>query len=133
LNYNNPAVVTEFEVGLSYFIFSSAYLVLTHVTCVYYVYIRYILFKDILTHWLKLGINGFRLANTQYLTEDPQLRDESRSILPVEANDYQSLIHIYTRDRPENAAVLAKWQEIVHNETNGQGYVFANELIIINI
>ncbi|KAH0946474.1 hypothetical protein HN011_010813 [Eciton burchellii] len=89
LNYNNPAVVTEF--------------------------------RDILTHWLKLGISGFRLANTQYLTEDPQLRDESRSILPVEANDYQSLVHIYTRDRPENAAVLAKWQEIVHNETNSQG------------
>jgi len=82
-----------------------------------------------------LGISGFRLANTQYLTEDPQLRDESRSILPVEANDYQSLIHIYTRDRPENAVILAKWQEIVHNETNSQGYVFVNDLIIkyINI
>jgi hypothetical protein len=77
-----------------------------------------------------LGISGFRLANTQYLTEDPQLRDESRSILPVEANDYQSLVHIYTRDRPENAAVLAKWQEIVHNETNSQGYVFINDLVI---
>ncbi|XP_011329185.1 neutral and basic amino acid transport protein rBAT isoform X1 [Ooceraea biroi] len=78
-------------------------------------------FGDILSHWLKLGISGFRLANTQYLTEDPQLHDESRSILPVEANTYQSLTHVYTRDRPENAAVLTKWQEIVHNKTNGQG------------
>ncbi|XP_070166605.1 amino acid transporter heavy chain SLC3A1 [Polyergus mexicanus] len=78
-------------------------------------------FGDILIHWLKLGISGFRLANTSFLTEDPQLRDESRSLLPVEANNYQSLVHVYTRDRPENAAILTKWQEIVCNETDGKG------------
>ncbi|TGZ32726.1 amino acid transporter heavy chain SLC3A1 [Temnothorax longispinosus] len=78
-------------------------------------------FKDVLTHWLKLGISGFRLANTQYLTEDPELRDESRSILPVEPNSYQSLVHVHTRDRSENAAVLSKWQEVVRNETAGKG------------
>lgn len=89
LNYNNPAVVTEFG--------------------------------DILTHWLKLGISGFRLANTPYLTEDLDLHDESRSILPVEPNNYQSLVHVYTRDRPENVVVLSKWQEIVRNETAGKG------------
>lgn len=85
--------------------------------------------KDILSHWLKLGISGFRLANTQYLTEDPQLRDESRSMFPVEANNYQSLTHVYTRDRPENVAVLTKWQGIVHNETNGQGYALKRNVI----
>lgn len=72
---------------------------------------------------MKLGINGFRLANVQHLTEDPSLRDESRSILAIEANNYQSLTHVHTRDRPENAAILKKWQEIVHNETDGKGYV----------
>lgn len=76
-----------------------------------------------MSHWLKLGISGFRLANTQYLTEDPELRDESRSILPIESSNYQSLTHVHTRDRPENAAVLLKWQEIVRNETAGKGYV----------
>ncbi|KAL0109298.1 hypothetical protein PUN28_014411 [Cardiocondyla obscurior] len=78
-------------------------------------------FGDILTHWLKLGISGFRLANTQYLTEDPDLHDESRSILPVESSNYQSLVHVHTRDRSENAAVLSIWQEIVRNETAGKG------------
>ncbi|XP_014470018.1 PREDICTED: neutral and basic amino acid transport protein rBAT-like isoform X2 [Dinoponera quadriceps] len=78
-------------------------------------------FGDILAHWLKLGISGFRLANTQYLTEDPDLRDESRSILPVESNNYQSLVHIHTRNRPENAMVLMKWREIVRNATDGKG------------
>ncbi|XP_020293571.1 maltase 1-like isoform X2 [Pseudomyrmex gracilis] len=78
-------------------------------------------FGDILTHWLKLGISGFRLANTQYLKEDPQLHDEARSILPVESGNYLSLTHIYTRDRPENIEVLTQWQEIVHNKTDGKG------------
>jgi len=76
-----------------------------------------------LIHWLKLGISGFRLMNTQYLTEDPDLRDEFNSILPVESNNYQSLIHVHTRHRSENAAVLSKWQEIVRNKTAGKGYI----------
>ncbi|XP_032684474.1 neutral and basic amino acid transport protein rBAT isoform X2 [Odontomachus brunneus] len=78
-------------------------------------------FGDILTHWLKLGISGFRLANTQYLTEDPDLRDESRSHLAIEFNNYQSLTHVHTRGRAENAAILMKWRGIVHNATDGKG------------
>nr|XP_031833676.1 neutral and basic amino acid transport protein rBAT isoform X1 [Nomia melanderi]XP_031833677.1 neutral and basic amino acid transport protein rBAT isoform X1 [Nomia melanderi]XP_031833678.1 neutral and basic amino acid transport protein rBAT isoform X1 [Nomia melanderi] len=89
LNYNNPAVVTEFA--------------------------------DVLNHWVKLGISGFRLANTQYLTVHPELNDEFRSTIPTEADDYNSLIHAYTRDRPENAAILSKWQERVYNETDNKG------------
>ncbi|XP_034177288.1 CD98 heavy chain [Osmia lignaria lignaria] len=78
-------------------------------------------FSDILSHWLKLGISGFRLANTQYLTEDPDLRDEFRSTVPMEADNYDSLVHAYTRDRPENGVVLSKWQERVYNETESTG------------
>ena len=78
-------------------------------------------FSDILSHWLKLGISGFRLANTQYLTEDPDLRDEFRSTVPMEADNYDSLVHAYTRDRPENGVVLSKWQERVYNETGNTG------------
>lgn len=78
-------------------------------------------FLEILSHWLKLGISGFRLANTQYLTEDPDLRDEYRSKVPTDADNYDSLVHAYTRDRPENAAVLSKWHERVRNETGGSG------------
>ncbi|CAK9822740.1 Neutral and basic amino acid transport protein rBAT [Anthophora retusa] len=79
-------------------------------------------FADILSHWLKLGVSGFRLANTQYLTEDPELRDEFRNTIPTEADNYDSLVHAYTRDRPENAVVLAKWQERVYNETKDEGF-----------
>ncbi|OAD56819.1 Neutral and basic amino acid transport protein rBAT [Eufriesea mexicana] len=79
-------------------------------------------FADILSHWIKLGISGFRLANTQYLTEDPDLHDEFRSTIPTEADDYDSLVHAYTRDRPENVGILSKWKERVYNETENKGF-----------
>ena len=78
-------------------------------------------FADVLSHWIKLGISGFRLANTGYLIADPKLRDEFRSTIPTETDNYDSLVHAYTRDRPENAAVLSKWQERVYNETENKG------------
>ncbi|KAI4484893.1 hypothetical protein M0802_012986 [Mischocyttarus mexicanus] len=78
-------------------------------------------FGNIFRHWLKLGFSGFRLANTQYLIEDPTLRDESLKRKPSESDNYQSLVHVYTRDLSENALILSKWQEIVYNETKGQG------------
>lgn len=79
-----------------------------------------------MSHWLKLGISGFRLANTQYLTEDPNLHDEYRSTIPTEADNYDSLIHANTRNRPENVAALRKWQERVRNETDNKGLVIFN-------
>ncbi|KAG7200174.1 hypothetical protein KM043_000609 [Ampulex compressa] len=78
-------------------------------------------FSNILHHWLKLGISGFRLAHTQYLTEDPDLNSEARSTLPTEQDDYHSLVHVYTKDRSENAAVLTKWHDVVYNHTEGKG------------
>lgn len=78
-------------------------------------------FANILTHWMKLGISGFRLANTQYLTEDPNLSDEHISNIPVPDDNYESLVHAFTKGRPENKGVLAKWKERVQNETQGTG------------
>ncbi|XP_076283371.1 CD98 heavy chain [Lasioglossum baleicum] len=78
-------------------------------------------FADVLSHWLKLGISGFRLANTQYLTVQPELHDEFRSTIPTETDTYDSLVHAHTRDRPENAAILSKWQKRVYNETENKG------------
>ncbi|XP_076234628.1 CD98 heavy chain [Calliopsis andreniformis] len=78
-------------------------------------------FTNVLSHWMNLGISGFRLANTQYLIEDPELRDEFRSTIPTEVDNYDSLVHAYTRYRPENAEVLAQWQEKVYNQTNNKG------------
>ncbi|OXU28826.1 hypothetical protein TSAR_016821 [Trichomalopsis sarcophagae] len=79
-------------------------------------------FSDILKHWLKLSVKGFRLANTRYLVEDPSLANDSHSSsYPAESGTYQSLLHIHTRDHPQNAVVLRKWRDVVSNYTNGDG------------
>lgn len=78
-------------------------------------------FQDILSHWLERGVSGFRLGNTQYLTEDPDLRDESRGASPANTDEYSSLAHVYTHDYPENGDVLRQWRELVVNRTNGDG------------
>ncbi|XP_011867618.1 PREDICTED: maltase 2-like [Vollenhovia emeryi] len=90
-------------------------------------------FGDVLTYWLKLGISGFRLANTQYLTEDPNFRDEKGSLHAIDSSKYQSLSHVYTRDRTENAAILSTWQEIVRNETAGKGLFSLQDDIGVDI
>ncbi|XP_012275869.1 alpha-glucosidase isoform X2 [Orussus abietinus] len=78
-------------------------------------------FSDILRHWLQLGITGFRLGGTQFLTEDPTLADESSGTEHAVADDYESLTHVHTRNRLENGDVLRKWREVVSNFTNGEG------------
>lgn len=79
-------------------------------------------FSDILKHWMKLGVKGFRLANTRYLIEDPSLANDSLSTsYPAIAGSYESLIHVHTRDHAQNAIVLRQWRDIVMNYTNGEG------------
>lgn len=80
-----------------------------------------VLFQNILSHWLNLGVAGFRLAHTSYLTEDQKLRDESKSNKPVDLENYDSLTHVFTRERPENREILKEWRRVVANATNGDG------------
>lgn len=68
---------------------------------------------------MKRGVDGFRLGKTQYLTEDPKLRNESPSSTPASTDEYQYLTHAYTYDRPENGKILAQWRDIVTNQTKG--------------
>lgn len=85
--------------------------------------------KEILKHWLKLDVQGFRLANTRYLVEDPSLADDSLSpTYPAESGTYQSLLHVNTRDHAHNAIVLRQWRDVVLNYTNGDGYEAATQI-----
>lgn len=76
-------------------------------------------FGEILSQWLDLGVMGFRLVNTQFLTEDPTFQNEGMSGGVPES--YSSLNHVKTRDRVENGAILREWRKIVLNKTNGEG------------
>ncbi|XP_043274132.1 neutral and basic amino acid transport protein rBAT isoform X2 [Venturia canescens] len=76
-------------------------------------------FGEIFSHWLQRGVSGFRLGNTQYLTEDPNLKSESFGTVPANADEYQYLTHVHTYGRLENGEILRQWREIVTNRTNG--------------
>ncbi|XP_011310013.1 neutral and basic amino acid transport protein rBAT isoform X2 [Fopius arisanus] len=78
-------------------------------------------FNKIFNHWLDLGISGFRLGFTQHLIEDPNLQDERLSSSAADVDEYESLLHVYTKDRVENAQVLRVWRENIINKTNGDG------------
>ncbi|XP_033327990.2 CD98 heavy chain [Megalopta genalis] len=90
-------------------------------------------FANVLTHWLKLGVSGFRLANTQYLTIQPELHDEYRSTTLTAVDNYDSLVHVHTRDRTENAAIFSQWRERVFNETDNKGLFALQDDIGTNI
>ncbi|XP_033216540.1 neutral and basic amino acid transport protein rBAT isoform X2 [Belonocnema kinseyi] len=77
-------------------------------------------FGNILDHWLRLGVEGFRLENIRFLTEDPQLQNEM-SHSNGAPGSYESLNHVRTRDRVENGVILRKWRNIVHNITKREG------------
>ncbi|XP_012256819.2 alpha-glucosidase isoform X2 [Athalia rosae] len=86
-------------------------------------------FSDILMHWLKLGVTGFRLANTQYLVEKLSSGNEAATAQPADSESYQSLNHVYTRDVIENGVVLRQWRQIVSNNTNDNGLFMLKETI----
>lgn len=54
--------------------------------------------KDVLTFWLDLGADGFRIDAIQTLFEDPAMRDERLSNTTDDPFDYSYLIHDYTKD-----------------------------------
>ena len=67
--------------------------------------------KDALTFWLDRGVDGFRIDALNYAFEDKLLRDDPKSNLPgIPADDYDSLIHTYSKDQDETYALLRNWR-----------------------
>lgn len=54
--------------------------------------------KDVLRFWLDKGADGFRIDAVNHLFEDPAMRDEPRTGLTTNANNYTYLEHIHTKD-----------------------------------
>ncbi len=83
--------------------------------------------KDVLTFWLDLGVDGYRMDAVRnvylyyglnklmyvfllqiiHMVEDEQLRDEPVSGLTNDTDDWNYLTHIYTTDQPETRDILA--------------------------
>ncbi len=94
--------------------------------------------KQVLTYWLDLGVDGFRMDAVPFLAEDPELRDEPLSGNSEDPNDYGYLDHIYTMNLPETREWLAEFYDVVkaYGEIDGhdrvdmlEAYISKEELL----
>ncbi|XP_051160970.1 maltase 2-like [Leptopilina boulardi] len=70
--------------------------------------------KDVLTFWMTRGVDGFRIDVINHVIEDVLMRDEPLSHDPsASSDDYNSLIHIYTKDQDESYGVLRSWRNLL--------------------
>ncbi|KAK5638280.1 hypothetical protein RI129_012575 [Pyrocoelia pectoralis] len=78
--------------------------------------------KDVLTYWLDLGVDGFRVDIISALFEDEQFRNEDQSNLPnVSADDREYLIHTYTEDQPETYDMVYQWRILLDDYQREKG------------
>lgn len=65
-------------------------------------------------------MSGFQLEKVEYLLEDPSRQDESMSPSPgVTHDEYNFYSHTRTVNQQGIVDVLAKWREVIQNNTDG--------------
>ena len=70
--------------------------------------------KDVFTFWMDRGVDGFRIDAINHMMEDSRMLDEPKNNVPnVGPDDYNSLLHIYTRDQNETYDVLRSWRKLL--------------------
>ncbi|XP_031839078.1 alpha-glucosidase [Nomia melanderi] len=75
--------------------------------------------KNVLTFWMDRGVDGFRIDAINHMFEDVRSLDEpkaNRTDLP--ADDYDTLVHIYTRDQHETYETLRSWRKLMDDYSN---------------
>ncbi len=65
-------------------------------------------FRKIIEFWLKRGVDGFRVDAANHTIEDDFFRNDMHNVLFRKGIDdpYTSLVHLYDKDRPEEADVI---------------------------
>lgn len=69
--------------------------------------------EDVLTFWMKRGVDGFRVDAINQMFEVLDLKDEPKSGRNVPEDDYDYLDHIYTKDLDETYGVVRSWQKLL--------------------
>ena len=74
---------------------------------------------NVLTFWMNRGVDGFRIDAINHLFEDPNFRDEPKANVPgVPDDDYDSLLHIYTKNLNETYEVLKRWRKLLDDHSD---------------
>ncbi|XP_058808065.1 maltase 2-like [Phymastichus coffea] len=70
--------------------------------------------EDVIKFWLDKGIDGFRIDAVPHIYERNDLLDEPESKIPgVKENEYDYLLHIYTKDDPRTYTLIRKWRQLL--------------------
>ncbi|XP_046468167.2 maltase 1-like [Neodiprion pinetum] len=74
-------------------------------------------FPEVLTFWLDLDVDGFRIDAVPYFIESASLENETRSDRDVASTNYFYLNPTATKDRPENYPIVQEWKDHINNYT----------------
>ncbi|KAK9296542.1 hypothetical protein QLX08_009492 [Tetragonisca angustula] len=75
--------------------------------------------KNVLSFWMNRGVDGFRIDAINFMFEDAKFRDEPRSNKTgIPKDDYDSLVHIYTKDQNETYVTLQGWRKLMDEHLN---------------
>lgn len=89
-------------------------------------------FIDVLRHCIRMGVKGFRLANTKHYIIDRTIPDDS-SIQTTNQKavhtDYEFWTHTGTTYQPGIGQLLNEFWQVVKNETNGEGFLSVTDYI----
>ena len=69
--------------------------------------------KNVLTFWMNRGVDGLRIAAINFMFEKPC---SNKTGIPKD--DYDSLIHIYTKDQNETYVTLESWRKLMDDHSN---------------
>lgn len=86
---------------------------------------------EVLTFWLKRGVDGFRTDALYHLVKDDQWRDDppNPNYVPGKANPYDALLHVYSQRRPELYATTASLCQVL--DAHGSAFMVSEAYIDI--
>lgn len=73
--------------------------------------------RDVLTFWIKRGVDGFRVNAINHLFEDSLMTEDPVSGIDVPDDDYDYLNHPYTLDRGDIYHHVPVWQKVLDDYT----------------
>jgi alpha-glucosidase len=74
---------------------------------------------DVLRFWLSKGVDGFRVDVLWHIVKDAEFRDDppNPDYIP-DAGPYDSLLHVYSTDRPEVHEIVREMREVLDGDTD---------------